>query len=438
MTDAQVTKRRAWYTVGIFTLLLALSGLDRYILSLVAHDVTRDLQLSDEQMGLLLGAAFAIVYSASAMPLGHVIDRRKRIPIVVCGVLFWSACTIAGAFADSFATLAASRAGLAIGEAVLTPAAISIIGDLFERKARAAPIGVYTAMSTIMATGSLMVGGIILAIVPALDWLSGMAPWRATMIIVGLPGIVVALVMLATVHEPPRRELAADEAQLPGWGDFWEELRRKSAIYLPFYIGVAGAAMFSLGFIAWAPTMLRRMFDMPASESGFLLGAVGIPGSMLAAAIWSTFAAHRVRRHGPHAILGALVLTTAMTIPFALVPTLAGSAMTVVIGIGLLKVAYGQGSLYPLAIQTYGPGRMHGRLIAVAVLAAHVVGLSTGSFMVPYFASFWPDDPNNLAYGVTVLGLMASFISLFGYGLAYYNARRSGPLHLAAHVAAQG
>ncbi|HBP1145598.1 MFS transporter [Pseudomonas plecoglossicida] len=150
-----------WYVVAVLAMLYAVSMIDRFVLSVVAQPVTESLGLTNTQMGLLLGAGFAILYSLSGVPIAHLIDKGNRKRIVACGVLFWSLMTAASAFTTDFTSLMICRAGVAIGEAVLTPAAISLIGDMFSRKDRALPTSCYMATSNIMATGSFLLGALV-------------------------------------------------------------------------------------------------------------------------------------------------------------------------------------------------------------------------------------------------------------------------------------
>src|SRR5690606_960344 len=128
------SSRRAWYAICVLVLLYSLSFIDRFILSLLAPAVSEHLQLSDTQLGVLFGLGFGVVYALTGLPLAHLIDRRRRVPIVAAGVVLWSICTVASGFAPNFTGLLILRAGVAVGEAVLSPAAISIIADIFPRE----------------------------------------------------------------------------------------------------------------------------------------------------------------------------------------------------------------------------------------------------------------------------------------------------------------
>lgn len=199
------TAKGRWYIVGLLTLLYGLSFIDRMILALLAQPVALSLGLSDMQLGLLMGAGFAVVYSLAGLPIAHFVDRGNRKLIVTLGVLCWSVLTVASAFARDFSHLLVLRAGVAIGEAVLTPAAVSLIADMFPRKARAAPTAVYASMSSIMASGSFVIGAAALGLSTAIQHSTGLEPWRMTMVFVGAPGILVAAIFYFTTREPIRR-----------------------------------------------------------------------------------------------------------------------------------------------------------------------------------------------------------------------------------------
>ena len=189
------TRAGAWYIVGVFAVLLMMSYFDRFILALLANPISQDLDVTDRQMGLLLGFGFAALYALAGLPIAWFLDRGNRVRAVAIGVFVWSAGTIAAAFAESYAQLLVLRASVAIGEAVLTPAMVSLIADLFEPKARSGPTSIYIAIGTIMTGGAFVIGGLAVDVAGVIqgsllpDW----PVWRITLILVGLPGILLAI-----------------------------------------------------------------------------------------------------------------------------------------------------------------------------------------------------------------------------------------------------
>lgn len=196
------SSRKSWYAVFILSILYCLSFIDRLILAIVAQPVAVDLQLTDVQMGVLLGAGFAVVYALSGLPIASLIDRGHRIRVIAAGVVLWSIMTMASAFAASFGALLFARAGVALGEAALTPAAISLIANMFPADRRAVPTAIYSAMASIMTVGGYIVGGAALSLASALQPITGLVSWRMTFLLVGIPGLILALILLVTVREP--------------------------------------------------------------------------------------------------------------------------------------------------------------------------------------------------------------------------------------------
>jgi MFS family permease len=409
----------AWYCVILFSVLYSVSLIDRYILSLLAPAVSSELHISDKQIGLLLGAGFAIVYATMGLPVAHVIDRWRRIPVVAVGVLTWSLATISAAFAQNFEQLALSRAGVAIGEAVLTPAAISLIADLFSREKRGPPVAVYSATSAVMSSGGLIIGGAMLSIAPSLGNIIGMAPWRTTMILVGAPGILLSALLILTVREPKRAK--GGEVAWEGdssLGAFVGEMRKNWRFYLPLYLAVGGGTMYPYGIISWGPTILVRIFGVEASASGYLLGLAGIPPAVVSAFVWPWISGRLSGGKGSHAMLTCLLVSAVLMLPAMMLIPLVGTALMFAFGLVIMRLLDGSPTLGPLTIQNYGPGPMRGRLMALYVLSANVLGMSGGSFLVPFIADFWAKDPRALTYGLVVLGVIAATSAILGFWLA--------------------
>ncbi|SEJ66174.1 Predicted arabinose efflux permease, MFS family [Sphingobium sp. AP50] len=415
-----------WTFTIILSLLYASSMLDRYILSLLAQPIIAEFHITDEQMGLLLGAGFAILYSIAGLPAAHFIDRSRRIPIIVAGVMIWSLSTMASAFAWGFWTLGAARAGVAIGEAVLTPAAVSIIADLFPKDKRGPPVAVYSMTAAIMGTGAVALGGLVYHLAQNLASDLGMSAWRITLLLVGAPGPVIALVLAIAMREPER-------APVPNVGSqddstsikaFCTELVTHRSLFLPFYMGVTATALYIFGLSTWAPTILIRSYGMEASSAGYLLGVMGVPGAILAAVLWPSLSAF-LSRAGWHGHLLATQLISAMVLaPVIIIAIFTASPWAFVIGVGVVKLANSTSTVAPLTIQYYGPSRMRGRLTALYVLTSSVIGLSGGALLVPLLANFWPENPNSLAYGLSTLGVGAVSISIPSFWFAHRAAAK--------------
>jgi MFS family permease len=409
---------QAWYCVALLCALSALSFVDRYILSLVAHDVSLELGLSDSQMGLLLGVGFAAVYSLIGFPLAHLIDRSHRVRIVVAGVTVWSLSTTGSAFVHDFATLALCRSGIAAGEAVLGPAAISLIGDLFTRERRTVPVATYGTIAAVMGTGALAIGGGALRLAHLFAPNLAMAPWRITMLIIGLPGVALALVLLLTVREPARQDQARDARPAdPSWQAFLHELKASAGVYAPFYAACCAIASAVYGLTSWAPTLLIRLYGLEASQVGFLLGTIGVPAALAGSVCWPWLARRLQDRGSSRGIIVAMLISTVLTAPALVLSPLGQSALLIACGVALVKLLNSSGTLAPLALVTIGPGNMRGRLMAIYAACSNLVGLSVGGIAVPLLAKLWPGERMAMAYASALLGAICALVMMISMAL---------------------
>jgi MFS family permease len=213
--------RVAWYVVGVLSVCYTLSFVDRQIMGFLVGPIRRDLGITDTQIGLLGGLAFALFYTLVGLPMGWLADRMNRRNLIAIGVVFWSMATAACALTGSFSSLFAARIGVGIGEATLAPGAMSLVSDLFPKEKLASALGVY-AMGIMIGSGlASIVGGVVVQLVTArpeitLPLFGDIAAWRMAFVIVALPGVVVPL-LLFTFREPQRRGslLAADGSIVP-------------------------------------------------------------------------------------------------------------------------------------------------------------------------------------------------------------------------------
>ncbi|MFC3711227.1 MFS transporter [Sphingoaurantiacus capsulatus] len=417
---------RAWYVVAILAALYGISFIDRYMLALVVDPVSKELGIGDTQMGVLLGAGFAMVYALAGLPLAQMIDQFQRRLIVVAGVLLWSGTTMASAFAHDFMTLALCRAGIAIGEAVLTPAAISLIADMFPQHKRALPVSVYGVVATVMGTGAFVVGGAALDVAQHISF-GGLSDWRIAFILVGSPGIFLALLMLWTVDEPAREITSDVRAQDDNGGvaSFFAFLKREWRLFLPYFVGTGAWSLCSASILAWAPTFLVRAYGLEAAEAGYLFGTVGVPVAIVGSFLWPLAATKLEQRGRRDGIILIYLLACLIGAPMFALMALAPTLTVTMVAIGFLMLAMSSNAvLAALAMQTYGPSRMRGRLMALNLMFKSIIGLSGGPVLVALFASNWEGDPRALGYGMMVVGLVGGALSVIFLALALPGARR--------------
>lgn len=200
------TPRYAWYVLAILFLVYVLNFVDRQIISILAEDIKRDLGLKDEDLGFLYGTAFGVFYALFGIPLGRLADNWHRVRLLTAGLALWSTMTAVSGLAKNGGMLAAARIGVGIGEATASPSAYSLISDWFPKRLRATALSIYSAGLYVGGGLSLGIGGLIVQ-----SWNRaypqggplGLAGWQAAFMIVGVPGLLLALV-IATLREPQR------------------------------------------------------------------------------------------------------------------------------------------------------------------------------------------------------------------------------------------
>jgi len=273
----------AWGVVGILVATAVVSYTDRQVLSLVVDPIRQDLGISDFQVSLLLGTAFAVIYGVAGIPFGWLADRVSRRNLIFSGVIVWSIGTIACGYASSFAELFAARIVVGLGESVLSPAAISLISDYFPPSRRGFAVGSFLSGIAIGQGAAILIGGAALHFIEtgalAGTPIAGMAPWRLVLLVIGAPALVWSLALLL-IREPVRR--AGPEVALSSSGHAFGSM---VGPVIAIYVVVAMASLVDNAVGAWAPTLLIREFHMDAGDVGLTLGLrlmVGFGGGVLA------------------------------------------------------------------------------------------------------------------------------------------------------------
>jgi predicted MFS family arabinose efflux permease len=262
--------RYAWYVLGILCLVYACNWMDRYVLVILLEPIKNDLHLSDAQLGLLSGFAFATIYSLTGIPIARWADRGVRRSLIAVGLSFWSLMTAASGLAHSFGMLLAARLGVAVGESTCSPAASSLIAHYFPSNRRATAFALYgLGISLGMGLG-LILGG----------WLNELHGWRVAFLVVGCPGLLLALLVRTTIREPERGGGEGSSVAAPHYSmsdAVRAVLTRKS--FLAYAVGLGLFSFSGNAFETWTPVYLVRSLHMGTGAVGTLSGLVeGIGG----------------------------------------------------------------------------------------------------------------------------------------------------------------
>ena len=266
------TKKQKYYALGLLTVVYSFNFIDRQLLSILQEGVKADLGLSDTQLGLLTGFSFAVFYVLAGIPIAKWADSGDRRNIISLATFIWSLMTALSGFVQNFFHLLLARIGVGVGEAGCSPPSHSIISDIFPPNARAGALGFYATGANIGVLFGFLLGG----------WLNELYGWRVAFIVVGAPGILLAIIVRMTLKEP-LRGLSENRTSTEAAPTF------KQVIALLFsrvsfrHIALASAltAFVSYSLATWSASLLIRNFGMETGELGAWLALIiGIGGAI--------------------------------------------------------------------------------------------------------------------------------------------------------------
>lgn len=412
---------RPWSTLTLFTTAMILSMVDRFAIGVLVEPLRTDLGLSDIQIGLLQGAAFSVFYAGFGLPLGRMADVVNRKWLIIAGLLLWSIATAASGLATGFLGLFIMRMAVGIGEASLSPSAISIFGDLFSADRFGKAVGIYQS-GQVFGSGIafLGVGAIFAAFATGAMIPEGLEAWRATFFTIGMLGVVLALLIIIVVREPKRAKV---DKPMP-LRQVIRELNAGREIYGPLIGLYTLASCLGYGFAGWTPAFLAREFGLAPGSAGALFGSImlsfGVLGP-LAAGFISDRAVSRSWRQGAYpAIVGTFALAGIGAIAF-----LTGSLSIVLVGIAIL--AFGFTASFAMAmieLQRVAPPDMRGMITALALLAAALAGISIGPLIVPVISKFAFSGELGPALALTCFSIaIASALLALAFGRRHFIAQ---------------
>jgi MFS family permease len=408
--------RYAWYVVGVLTLVYVFSFIDRQILNLLVREVRRDLQITDTQVSLLMGFGFAFFYAIFGIPLGRLADRRSRRSIVAVGFVFWSIMTAGCGLARNFWQMLLFRMGVGVGEASLSPAAYSLISDYFPKERRATAISVYSMGIYIGSGLAFLLGGLVIRLVQGRDaWtlplIGQTRPWQVIFFMVGLPGVLLALLMY-TVREPLRRGMkaaggAGGSAQA-SLGEVWRYISLNGKTFVCHTVGFALLSFSSYGTSAWAPTMFVRNHGWPASQAGIVYGlVVGIFATL--GVVAGGWVSDRMTQRGYRdATMRVGLYVSVAWFPVGLLyPIVPDPWLAVAFLIPSAFLASAPFGVAPAAIQLIMPNEMRGQASAIYLFVVNLIGLGIGPTVVALTTDYVFHDDNKVNYSILIVSTLA-------------------------------
>lgn len=403
----------AWYVVIVLLLASMLSFMDRQIISLLVIPIQHDLGIGDTAISLLQGFSFAIFYAIMGFPLARAVDAQSRRAIIAGGIFFWSLATAACGLARSFGQLFVARIGVGVGEATLLPGTASLLSDYFPPEKRGRALGLYTIGIFLGSGLALVIGGVLVKTFEGkelvLPLLGSIAAWQFVFILVGLPGIVVALLMF-TVKELARRgvvrtPVAAGKRSNAGvpLPQVLAYMRANRRTLICHNLGFAAFAMVTYGGGAWIPTFLIRTHGWDAGKAGIVFGSLalvfGALGTLSGGWLADWLVARGYRDGRMRVGLVAAIGTGIPSVMFPFFDTVGAALVLLAPAIFFSNFSWAAAIA---GIQDIMPNQMRGQAAALYGAVLTLIGLGLGPTSVALITDYVFHDQAALRYSLMI------------------------------------
>lgn len=402
-------KAKNWGMVIFLMTCYSFSFIDRYVINLLVEPIKRDLGFSDTQISFLLGASFAVFYSLMGIPFGIWADTKNRGKLIAFGIGVWSIATACLSFLKSFPLMFLSRVGVGVGEASLTPSAYSLITDRFDKKEAATALSIYSLGIYIGIAIAYLGGGALIGFLEKKENFTILSttiyPWQLTFLVVGLPGLILALLSRSIIKEdriPVSTFSSKTTFSL-------KILNKKTALALA---GFASLSIAVYGSGVWIPAFLQRTFKMPVEMVGQItgVGLVVLPavGLFLGNYINSLITTRFTKTSSLTSCLVICLLFLPFSGTYGLFNDLT-SSLVFLIPYGLtVSAIVGVGAA---CIQEMAPAGQKGLLTGLYILVQNLIGYGLGPTLIGILTDHFFQDEMQLGKSIFVVCIISVVIA---------------------------
>ena len=389
--------RARYYALGLLTVVYTFNFVDRQLLSILQESIKADLLLSDQQLGLLTGFAFALFYTLAGIPIARYADRNNRRNVVAIAIALWSFMTAISGLVQNYLQLLLARIGVGVGEAGGSPPAHSMISDIFPPERRASALAFYSMGINFGILFGFLAGG----------WLNEFFDWRVAFFVVGAPGIVVALFVRYTLREPIRG-LMEDRQDVATDTPFPEVLKLLWSRLSFRHLAIGGALNAFAGYSSsnWTASFMIRSHDMSTGELGTWLALImGVGGAI--GVFWGSYIAERLAKFDVRWYMWMPTITGMICVPFMIATYVvegAYTALIVSIVPGILFNVYLGNSL----AMTHALVGLRMRAVASAILffLINLIGMGLGPWGVGLLSDMLSAELGNESLRYAMLYLL--------------------------------
>jgi MFS family permease len=387
------------------------------MLNLLVDPIKRSLILSDTQFSLIQGTAFVSAYLAAAPIFGRLVDVTNRRNILIFGVCAWSVCTALCGLANSYGILFLARFGVGVSEACVFPVSMSLIADYFSAQRAPRALSILTIGSQLGGGFSLVASGLVIAFAGRLRLqfpsFETMTTWQMAFVVIGLPGLLFAL-LLFSLREPKRRQiLATDAAEKPlSMRQVASALWTRRNLYGRIYLTIGMIGVVQLGIPSWFPSFLIRAHGMPASATGLELGTlsvlVGSTGTLLGPIVsrWLERAGYTDAplRAAAFGMIGMFFSCVA-------IPLAPGSTGALCVAAGMIFFCGFPTGIIAAATQHATPSRVQGVVASFYTFSAQLIGYGIGPTAIALVTDRVFHDPKMVGYSMEIVMSTASVVA---------------------------
>lgn len=404
---------RANIALALLVVAYIVSYLDRNIIALMVDPIKRALEMSDFEISIVQGLAFAVFFSIAGVPIGYLADRMRRTTLIAIGVTLWSVMTVACGLAGNFAMLFLARVGVGVGEAVLAPAGYSLLADTYRPKYLVRAIAIFS-MGGLLGSGlAFLIGGLLLDHLgksPPPITIGDLEPWQLAFIIVATPALLLVPCLLL-LPEPKRRGVS--DAKAPSFLDNVRYFAGRWRDFSPLYACATLLAIPNYSGALWFPTHLMRRFAMTPLEAGAMLGTLQLVCSVVGTLL-GAFLTERLQQRGrANAHLWTVIVASggaAIGLAAPLMPSIQLALAFWALAITCLSGYFGS---IVAALQVLTPNERRASNSALMILVQTLGGLGAGTLLVGAIAdAFFANRPEGIGYALSIVGASAAVVSI--------------------------
>jgi MFS family permease len=426
--DAPAVGGRAWYALVVLTLIYTCHYIDRSVLSVLVEPIKGEFRLTDGQVGVLTGLAFGLLYASAGIPIGMLIDRVNRRNLLAVLVFVWSAFTAVCGLAQSYLQLLFARFAVGMAESGGSPAAMSMLTDIFPPKRRSMAVGFFWMSTSFGAAVALSVGGLVAATFG----------WRTAFFVAGAPGV-----LLMIVREPKRGATEdkpiADEKPPTLAETFRHAVQNRMFVFS--FLGMISNSVVGSGILMWEVAFLMRVHDLPISQAGLTVGAIALFCGATSTFLGGYIADKLTKKRGLRGAALVPAFSGVLTAAAGLNMVTAGTPGMAILGMAIWELCY---RLY------FGPGnnlvlsnvppRMRGVAASASQAAANLLGFGMGPMVIGLVSDFMlprVGKVHSLQWGIGSV-LVFSLVTSLMFTLAARSAPRATAQERMAPVRAVG